>query len=271
MCRERLLLYTANVRTVAGIHFKEFTFINEQGNADFSTGFKRCRLERVSSGIALDTGLSVSNFQNSLDGHFCIKNSVGRSIADHFYSVTLFHECCAGNELLADGNLLESFVVHENVIATVGIEILIRTTFHSHILKLLADIEATFQNAAINHILKLGAHESVTLAGLYVKELHTEVKTAIHADTCAVFDVLSVNHIRDCFVVLFDEIFRKDNNFPSNAQKTTSKTPAHQYFSVSQQRLLSGNRFPTIYPGVYICELWVWDYEFCNFISNFAF
>ncbi len=85
---------------------------------------------------------------------------------------------------------------------------MVGTSFNSHVLKLLADIETALEHAAVDHVFKLCTHECVAFAGLYVEELHAEVKTAIHADAGAVLDVLSVNHK---MVVL--EFCRKDTHF----------------------------------------------------------
>ena len=50
---------------------------------------------------------------------------------------------------LLHGNLLESFVIHENIIAAVSIEILEGTTLNSYVLELLADVEAAFENVRV--------------------------------------------------------------------------------------------------------------------------
>lgn len=55
------LLHTAQVRTIASIHFHGFAFLNEERYADFSTGLNLCRLQGVCSGITLQSGLCPDN------------------------------------------------------------------------------------------------------------------------------------------------------------------------------------------------------------------
>ena len=189
-----LHLYAADVGTVAGVDFDEVTFVDKEGNAHFSTSLDSGGLERVGCGITLDAGLGVGNLEDSADGHFGEKHGLGRRVADNLDSVTFFHESGSGNEFLVDGNLLESLVVHEDVVGTVGIEILEGTAFNAHVFEFFTDVETTFKHTAVNNVLELGAHESISLSGLYMEEFHAEIETAVHADAGAVLDVLSVYH-----------------------------------------------------------------------------
>lgn len=186
--------YTTDVAAIAGVNLHELAFVDEKGHTDFGAGFQCGGLEGVGGGVAFQAGLGIGDFEHSLDGHFGIEDSFGRSVAYYFHSVAFLHKCSAGNEFLVDGNLLKGFIVHENVIATISIEVLEGTTLYAHIFKFFTDIEAALKHAAVNHVFELGAHESVAFTGLNVEELHAEVQAAIHADASAVLNVLSVNH-----------------------------------------------------------------------------
>ena len=90
--------------------------------------------------------------------------------------------------------LVESLVVHEDVVLTLHVEVLMGTTLYANVLELLTDIETTLQYVTVNYVLQSGTHEGVTLTGLYVKEIDTEVQLTIHADAGTFLDVLSINH-----------------------------------------------------------------------------
>ena len=203
--------HAADVAAVAGIDFDRVAFIHEQRNTYLGASLYSGGLEGVGGCIAFDTGLGICDLEHSLDRHFSEKNGISRCIAHNLHGVAFFHEVGTGNELLVDGNLLVGLVVHEDIIATVGVKILIWAALHSHVLEFLANVEAAFENSAVNHVLKLCAHESIAFAGLYVEEFHAEIKTAVHADAGAVLDVLSVNH-----KLLVIEFCRKGTHFSCN-------------------------------------------------------
>ena len=186
---------SAYVFARAGVYLNQFAFIDEKRHAYGGSGLDCGRLESVRGRVSFESRLCVGDFEDGLYGHLCIKHGVGRGVADHFNCVALLHECRSCHEFLVDGNLLESLIVHEDVVAAVGVEILIGAAFNTHVLKFLADVEAAFEYAAVNYVFKFRTHESVALAWFYVKELHNEIETAVHADACAVFDVLSVDHM----------------------------------------------------------------------------
>ena len=90
--------------------------------------------------------------------------------------------------------MVESFLVHEEVVFTLLIEVLIGATFHAHVFERLADVEALFEHATAHHVLEGGAHDGVTLTGLHVEEVDAEVELAVHADANALLDVLRFDH-----------------------------------------------------------------------------
>jgi hypothetical protein len=68
------------------------------------------------------------------------------------------------------------------------------TTLYANVFELVADVEATLQYVTINYVVECGTHEGVTLTGLYMKEIDTEVQLTIHTDAGTFLDVLSINH-----------------------------------------------------------------------------
>ena len=91
---------------------------------------------------------------------------------------------------MSDRNLVISFLVHEDVIFTLLVEVLVGTALHAYILQLLADVETTLKHASVNNILQLHTHEGVTLAGLYMQEVDDEEQFTIHTDACSHLNVL---------------------------------------------------------------------------------
>ena len=110
---------------------------------------------------------------------------------------------------MSDGHLLESLVVHEDVILTFFVQILVRTALYAYILQFLTDVETALQNATVHYIFKFNTHNCVTLTRLHVEELNYEIQTAVHTDTYAVLNVLTVNHkiiyywFIYCFIINF--------------------------------------------------------------------
>ena len=91
---------------------------------------------------------------------------------------------------MSDRNLLIGFLIHEDVVITLFIEILVGATLYADILKFLTDIEAAFQNTAIDNILKFNTHNGVTFSGFYMQEFDYEIQTTVHTDAHAVLNVL---------------------------------------------------------------------------------
>ncbi len=188
-------LDAADVGAVAGIDLDELSLVDEEGHAHLGAGLDGRGLEGVGGCVAFEAGLSIGDLEDGLYGHLGEEHGFSGGVGHDFDSVAFLHESGAGDELFLDRNLLESLVVHEDIVVAVGIEILERAALHSYVFEFLADIEAAFEYAAVDNVLELSAHESVAFAGLYVEEFYTEVETAVHADAGAVFDVLSVDHI----------------------------------------------------------------------------
>ena len=189
------------VRTVARVDTDHFALVDEQRHTYLCAGLNRCRLECVRRRIAFQTRLRIGNGQLYLRRQFCEKHGVRRCVRYNLYVHTLFEEIHTRDQVMADGHLLESLVVHEDIVLTLFVEELIRTALYAYILQLLTDIEATLQHATIHYIFEFNTHNSVALTRFDVQELNYEIQTAIHTDTYAVFDVLTVNHTIDNFTI----------------------------------------------------------------------
>ena len=185
-----LLLNTLQVAAVACVNLHEVAFVNEERHTDLNTSLKSSRLQSVCSCIALDARLRVCDAEVGLNRHLTEEHSLGRSVRNNFDNVALLHEVNTSDEVARDWNLVVCLLVHEDIVLALLIEVLVRTTLYAYILELLADVEATLQNATVNNVLQLNAHESVTLAWFYVKEVDDEEQLAIHADAGSHLDVL---------------------------------------------------------------------------------
>ena len=185
-----LLLYALQVAAVASVHLNEVAFVNEEGHADLNASLKSGRLESVCGCIALDARLRVSNAEVSLDRHFTEEYGLCRSVRNDLDDVALLHEVNTSDEVASDRNLVVCLLVHEDIVFTLLVEILVGAALNAYILKLLADVETTLQHSAVNNVLKLNAHESVALTRLYVEEVDDEEKLAVHTDASSHLDVL---------------------------------------------------------------------------------
>lgn len=172
----RIYLFdAAYIGAIACVDLNFVACVDEKRYTDFRTCLKSSGLEGIGCSVALDAGFGVCHFENDLEGHFGVKDSFCRCVADNFYDVAFFHKVGAGNESFVDRNLLECLLVHEDVVATFAVEELIGTMLDAYVFKLFADVEAAFEHTAVNHVLELRAHERVALAGLHMKEFDYEI------------------------------------------------------------------------------------------------
>ena len=193
------------VATIAGIYADNLTFVAEERNADLSTCLERSRFECVGSCIALETWLSVRDSQLYLGRQLSKKDGVGRSIRNNLANEALFEEINTCDKVVRDRHLLESLLVHEDVVLTLFVEVLVWTALNANILQFLTDVEAALQNATIYYIFELNTHNGVTLSWLNMQEVNYEIQTAVHTDTYTVLYILRVNH--NSIVVIIYLIF----------------------------------------------------------------
>ena len=191
------------IRAIAGIYAYDLALIDEEGHTDLCAGLQRSGFEGVGSGIALQSRLGVGDLQLHLGRQFGEENSVGGSVGNDIAGHTLFEEIHTGDEVVGDGHLLESLVVHEDVVCSFFVEELVGAALNTYVLELLADIEAALQHAAVHYIFEFNTHNCVTLTRLNVEELNYEIQTAVHADAYAVFDVLTVNHKIIYYLIIY--------------------------------------------------------------------
>ena len=91
-----------------------------------------------------------------------------RSVGYHVYYHSFEQEVNTVDEVVGYGNLVKSLLVHELVVVTVMIELLVGTTFYTHVFQFLTDVETTFQNVAVHHVFQLGTHEGITLSLIHI-------------------------------------------------------------------------------------------------------
>ena len=186
----KLLFHAVHVASVTCVDLYEVALIDEQWHANLGTSLEGGGLGGVGCSVALDSWLAMGDAQVGLHWHLGIEDSIGVSIADNFYHVTLFHEVNTCDEVLGDGYLVEGLLVHEDVVCSVEIEVLVWTTLYAYIFESLTDIKALLEYAAADHVLECGTHDGVTFSWLYVQEVDAEIELAIHTDACAFLDVL---------------------------------------------------------------------------------
>ena len=73
----RLLDQTADIKLIDFTHpeSNDFAIVDEEGHAHFYARLEFCRLERVGSGVALETRFGVNDFELRLDGHFSVEKA----------------------------------------------------------------------------------------------------------------------------------------------------------------------------------------------------
>ena len=186
----RLLLHALDVATVAGIYLYEVALVDEERYADLSTCLKSCRLESVCSCIALYAWLRVSDAKNSLYWHLSIENSICISVAYNLNDVALLHILNACNELRSDRSLVVCLLVHEDVVLTFLIKVLVWATSDLNLLELLTDVEATLKYATVGYVLQLDDHDCVTLTWLAVLEIDAHPDATVHTNCYTLLNVL---------------------------------------------------------------------------------
>jgi len=185
-----LILHTLQIAAVAGVNLDEVALVDKQRYTYLNAGLQCCRLGSVCGGIALDARFRVCNLKHSLYRHFSVKNSVCISVADNFHNVALLHEVNTGDEVLGDRNLVVCLLVHEDVVSSVKVEILVGTALYANILESFADVEALLQYTTADNVLQCGTHDSVSLSWLNVQEVNAEIQLAVHTDAGSFLDVL---------------------------------------------------------------------------------
>ena len=125
-----------------------------------------------------------------LGWELCVEDCLGAGICDYFYILAFLHELDACNLVGWDIDLLKGLVVHEHVVLTLSIEVLIGTALYANVFELLADIESLLDYTAIDYVLEGNVHDSVAFAWFAMEEIDAEIQLAIHANAYAFLDVL---------------------------------------------------------------------------------
>jgi hypothetical protein len=178
------------VATIASVNADSLTLVAEERYTDLSTCLESSRLEGVSSCITLETWLGVSDNELHLGWQLSEEDSISRSVRNNFANKTLFEEVNTCDKIVSNRHLLESLLVHKDVILTLFVEVLVWTALNANILEFLTNVETALQYAAINYIFELNTHNGVTLTWLNMQEVDYKIQTAIHADTYAILNVL---------------------------------------------------------------------------------
>ena len=125
-----LLFYTFHVATCCGINFDQIALIAEQGYPNFSAGFNGSSFQGVGGSVTAHTRFRVRDLQYHRLREFNRQDGVFLSMVQNIDNITLFEKFAIVNHFFRDGNLVESFLVHQGVTAIFRVEVLKFSAFH---------------------------------------------------------------------------------------------------------------------------------------------
>ena len=186
----KILLNALAIATIASVNADNLALVDEERNANLSTCLELGWLQSVGCGIALETWLGVCNGKLNLCRQLSKEDCLGGRVNNYVANETLLEELNTSDEVVTDRHLLVSLLIHEDIILTLLVKILVWAALNAYILKFLANVEAALQNATINNIFELNVHDCVTLAWFTVLKPDYEIEAAIHSDANAILDIL---------------------------------------------------------------------------------
>ena len=155
----------------AGIDADVVALVDEQRNADLSTGLDSSGLQGVGGGVALDTRLGLGDFQLDKVGDFNTEDLA--LIAQQLAGLVLLAELeVIGHIGSVDGDIIVGLVVHEVVQIAILIAVSHVLALDESLRELCGRVVAGLNHRAGDHVLGLGADKGSALAGLDVLELN---------------------------------------------------------------------------------------------------
>ena len=161
-----LCLHAFAVLARASVDADHVVGVDEQWHANHGAGLNGGFLQSVGSGVALFTRLGVGHLQDGLHRHFGKEDGLCAGVDDDVNHIVFLHELHARDVVASDRDLFVGLSVHEDIVLTFLVEVLIGTVLNADILELHADVETLLQNIAAQHILQFNTHDSVALARL---------------------------------------------------------------------------------------------------------
>ena len=132
----------------------------------------------------------MSHAQNGLYRHLGVEDSTVGGVADNRYDVAFLHIFVTDNEVVSDGNLLESLLIHEDAAFLILVEVLIVAVLDDHVFQLFTNVVAALQHATVGDVLHLDVHDGVSLTGLTVLEVNANPNGTVHANGGSLLNVL---------------------------------------------------------------------------------
>ena len=167
--------------------------VDEQRNADLSTGLDSSGLQGVGGGVALDTRLGLGDFQLDEVGDFDAEDLA--LIAQQLARLVLLAELeVIGHIGSVDGDIVIGLVVHEVVQIAILIAVSHVLALDESLRELCGRVVAGLNHRAGDHVLGLGADKGSALAGLHVLELNDLKNLAVLLKGHAVAKLACRNH-----------------------------------------------------------------------------
>ena len=189
-----LLFYAFNVGAVLGVDANLVAGVAEKGHANGCAGFNGGGLEGVGSGVALDAGFGVGDFENYALGHFAGQNGFAGCVNHSFANVAVLEELNAFDAFAGHDDFFPGFGVEEVVAEFVFVGVLVGATFNADFFDLDAGVPGFVDYAAGANVFQLGANESGAFAGFNVEEFNDEEVLAVNVEAHTVLEVSSCCH-----------------------------------------------------------------------------
>ena len=185
-----------DVGAVLGFDSDFFAGVDEEGYHDFGTGFNLGGFEGGGGGgVALEAGFGVGDLEDYGGHELDVEGCFGVGVHDHFHGVAFLEELGGVDEFLGDGDLLEGFGVHHDVVVAFHVEELVGTALDAHGVDFDAGGEGVFDDAAGFDVLEFGAHEGGSFTGFDVLELHDAIEIVLEDDAKSVFEISCCCHL----------------------------------------------------------------------------
>ena len=184
-------LHTFAILTRAGVDANQVVGVDEQRHTDHGARFDGGFLQGIGGGVALFARLGVGHLQHGLHRHFGEKDGLGGSVDDDIHDIVFLHELHARDVVARNRNLVVGLGMHEDIVVSFLVEVLIRTVLNADILKLHANVETLFKHIAAQHVLQFDTHDSVALARLNMLEVNAEINLSIQTDGASNLNILT--------------------------------------------------------------------------------
>src|SRR6476661_6453373 len=182
-------LHTLEVLARSRVHLDALSLLDEQGDLDDGAGFELRGFHRsrsrvtLRSRIGLDDGEGDRSWELDGDGHALVHRDL---------RLAGLREVSRGvaHDLARHVHLVVRVLVHEHVLAAIGVQVLHRLALDDGEPDLHAGVEGLLDDGAGLDVAELRAHEGAALAGLHVLELDDLEQGSIEVEGHPVLQVV---------------------------------------------------------------------------------